>query len=284
MDASSSPNSPSPDRAASPPAGDAHDPQQADVILTRLLDGRGRVADWRALRQWTSRDASAWDELLAQSEHADALAALVGQAGTRAASISIAPPSSVAEPAPVLARIDAADAAPAPRTLTSASSATAAPRSDRLGWLVAAMLAVGFVAITIRPGNPLDPAAPVVLGPTAPTTITAGFGGGTSPIFSTPSPVTSALSPDELLGQYVARGREQGRVVGELPQRLVLETRPTSDGKGQEILYVRQIVERAIVPSMYRLSKDDAGQPTIVPAAATQGTLLDEDQQWMDVD
>jgi hypothetical protein len=245
--------------------------------MTRLLDGRGRLADWRALRQWTMHDASAWDELLAQSEHADALAALVGQAGTRASAVSIAPEASVTGPAPVLARIDAPESAPI--------AGAAAPRSDRLGWLVAAMLAVGFVAITIRPGNPLDPGTSPNTGRTAPP---AGFNAGLANFgSSTPalaSTATAMLSPDELLGQYVARGREQGRVVGELPQRLVLETRPTSDGQGQEILYVRQIVERAIVPSMYRLSKDDAGQPTIVPASTTQNTPLDQDQQWMDLD
>lgn len=107
------------------------------------------------------------------------------------------------------------------------------------GWAAAALVALawaGALGMGVRPIGPVQPAS-------------AGLPAG--------------LSADRLLGEYIDRGREQGRVVGELPM-LMLETRP-AEGEGRvEVIYVRQLVERAVVNTVYEVSRDELGEPTPV--------------------
>lgn len=81
-------------------------------------------------------------------------------------------------------------------------------------------------------------------------------------------------NPDELFSRYVDAGRQQGRVVAELPERVVLETRPLGDGSGTEVLFLRQVLERATVSdeAMYRVGTNDAGQRVLVPVQRVRGT------------
>jgi hypothetical protein len=78
------------------------------------------------------------------------------------------------------------------------------------------------------------------------------------------------MNSEQLINQYVQVGQQEGKVVSMLPQFIVLESRPvtSSDGKpaGHEVLYVRQVLERAVVDDVYRLGKSDTGQPVLVPA------------------
>ncbi len=69
----------------------------------------------------------------------------------------------------------------------------------------------------------------------------------------------TGLSPDEALRAYFDKGREEGRVVGEMPERVVVQAEPTDEGR-YEVLYIRQIVERAIVDDLYRFGADELGQ------------------------
>ena len=78
-------------------------------------------------------------------------------------------------------------------------------------------------------------------------------------------PAVPELSADEALQQYLSVGREQGKVIGELPGGKVLERRPLEDGSGYEVLYVRPILERAIVTDVYRVAEDEAGNAKAVP-------------------
>lgn len=73
----------------------------------------------------------------------------------------------------------------------------------------------------------------------------------------------AGFSTDRLLGEYIDRGREQGLVVGELPM-LMLETRPSDVDGRVEVIYVRQLVERAVVNDVYEVSRDELGEPTPV--------------------
>lgn len=246
-----------------------------DVTLTRLLDGRASSAQWRELRVWTEKDAAGredvWDDLIAQSEQNDALVKMVGEVAARAERVE-------AEPRGVAGVIGtAADADE--REQRADERAGGRGGADRLGWLVAAVLAVGFVTFAIRSG-PIDRAgAPGGLmneqmagsGRVTGGTAQAGLG----------SSLTAGLStPDEALGEYLRLGQMKGQVLGELPQRVMLQSRELGEGKGREVLYLRQIVERAVVKDVYKLGTNDVGEAVMVPASewASPGDAARDDQ------
>jgi hypothetical protein len=75
-------------------------------------------------------------------------------------------------------------------------------------------------------------------------------------------PVSTA---DEAWNAYIAKGRESGAVVGEMPAKVLIESRPNPSGEGYELLYLRQVVERTIVPDLYQYTgQDESGRPTPV--------------------
>jgi hypothetical protein len=114
-----------------------------------------------------------------------------------------------------------------------------------LGWLAAAAVACAWVAgVDPRAGG--SPAAPV-------------NSAGIIPINN---------NPDDLLTRYLDVGRQQGRVIAEMPERIVLESRPLTDGSAVEVLYLRQVLERAVVTdnAMFRVGTNDAGQRVLLPA------------------
>ncbi len=78
------------------------------------------------------------------------------------------------------------------------------------------------------------------------------------------------LSPDELFSRYVDQGKAQGVVLGELPMVMV-ESSPAggaghagADGR-VEVVFVRRVLERAYVNNLYRVGRDEHGEPTPVP-------------------
>jgi hypothetical protein len=68
-------------------------------------------------------------------------------------------------------------------------------------------------------------------------------------------------SLDDLLNQYVTKGRESDRVVNVMPLQL-LKTNQLEQGKGTEVFFVRPIIERMIVTDFRPMSVlvDEAGQ------------------------
>lgn len=99
------------------------------------------------------------------------------------------------------------------------------------GWAAAAVVALMFSTPRLAPMN----------------------GGGTH----TAGP---SLALPEMLSEYIDQGKKQGTVVGELPDKIVLDSTKTPDG-GTEIVFVRQIVEKARVDDLYRMTTDEAGNP-----------------------
>ncbi len=70
--------------------------------------------------------------------------------------------------------------------------------------------------------------------------------------------------PDQAFDQYLSSGQILGQVVGEMPDRVVIETRPMSDGT-IEVLYLRQIIERQVIEHVYRETHDEMGNVIPVP-------------------
>jgi len=67
-------------------------------------------------------------------------------------------------------------------------------------------------------------------------------------------------TPNDYLNGYVNSGEKSGLVLGEVPRRLLIETRPLQQGEGFEVVYVRQFVERAQVTDLLQFATDEAGR------------------------
>jgi hypothetical protein len=76
------------------------------------------------------------------------------------------------------------------------------------------------------------------------------------------TPITSAA---EALATYLELGKQSGEVIGELPTSLVLDRTPRADGKGYEVVYLRQIVEKTYVDDIYSTARGDGGELVVVP-------------------
>lgn len=209
-----------------------------DVLLSRLLDGRGRAADWRSLRDATAADAVVWDKLIGSAGDQDALGDLMLSVGDRAANTDLLPAPGCVDAPPVPLSFSGAQQ-------TSGRRHDRAARSARLGWLVAACLALGMVSLAIKPWTGAENGA---------GSMSAGLN-------------LDSWTAKDFMDKYKDRASKDGTLVAEMPQRIVLETRPCADGKGHEVLFIRQLIERAVVDDLYKLGVDDAGRPAMVPAS-----------------
>jgi hypothetical protein len=78
--------------------------------------------------------------------------------------------------------------------------------------------------------------------------------------------VLNSLTPDESYQHYLKKGRESGQVVGEMPAMVMVETRQAPSGQGYEVLYLRQVLERTVVPDLYQVNgQTEYGQPMLTP-------------------
>jgi len=82
----------------------------------------------------------------------------------------------------------------------------------------------------------------------------------------------SLATPEDALRAYFARGGEQGRVLGEVAEPMVLQYSPIEGSRSVEVIYLRQILERAILEDVVRTRTDDTGRvvPLIVERPATR--------------
>lgn len=194
-----------------------------DIPMTRILDGRATPADWRAFERAAEGRPGAWKELALLQHDDRALRASVAEAVDRAEAVD-APVHGLAGGHPESWRMSA-------RARTVATWA---------GWAVAASVAVAFV--TARPQQPRR-------GYEAAST--AGV------------PAPDLTSASDFLSNYLSRGKQEGTVIREVPERWVVSTEPTETG-GQRVLYLRLILEQATVQDFYKYSQDEWGNPTPV--------------------
>lgn len=203
-----------------------------DLLISRVVDGEASVEDWSVFRAMAERDPELWRELAeTQGQHAELSAAL-------AEAIAIA---------------DGVDA--------PVREYMAGRFNDRLrllgavgGWAAAAAVALAWVAGV--------------------QTNFGGRGGGAHPQdaeSSRASLMPGGLTYRDAYRTYLDKGQESGRVVGEMPGKVLLDAQPAPDGKGFVVLYVRQIVERAVVDDLYQVGTDERGQP--VPVRVTPASL-----------
>lgn len=81
-------------------------------------------------------------------------------------------------------------------------------------------------------------------------------------------PALSEATPDQALQRYIDAGQNTGLVVGEMPDRVVVETRPRADGS-VEVVYIRQIIERRVTNQVFRQATDEAGRSVALPVPTT---------------
>ena len=207
-----------------------------DVLVTRIIDARAADADWTALRDLASKDPAIWNELQEATRQAKALERALEPVAAAAERVAMPTLSvDIASPPVVIGRIGMGGA------------------RSTLGWLVAALVALGWGAQWLAPGTG-TPNASNEANMLAPLT----------------------RSADAALNEYLDLGKKSGRVVAEMPERVVLESRPAPDGNGYEVLYVRQVLERATVSAgdLYKLGVKEDGRTMLVPAG--QPTLSDK--------
>ena len=70
--------------------------------------------------------------------------------------------------------------------------------------------------------------------------------------------------PEQAFEQYIESGQKSGKVISEMPEQLVVETKPLPDGT-IEVIYVRQIIERRVIDQAYRMMQDETGNAFPVP-------------------
>lgn len=206
-------------------------PDSVELAISRVVDRRATRTDWDALEKASASEPGLWRELaLTQRDHA-----LLGEA--------------------VRAEIAVADGSSLPVSDTSGL----AEREERLamfrhrtlrasgwaGWAVAAALVLAFI------GNRNYNAR------NAASTNAAGFNPDIRAL-------AGKLPADQLRDLYMAKGKQDGVVVGEGPNRIVQRVEKMPDGAGYQVIYIRPIIERETVENFYRLSNDEAGQPRAI--------------------
>jgi hypothetical protein len=202
--------------------------ERTELLVSRAVGGDAAAHEWDELTSRADADVRVWRELGVSLRDQSALAAIVAGAGERAESVA----------APRMAGHGAAWAPAWRGSMRLASWA---------GWAVAAGLAIAIGGRWLG-----APAAPEAL-----PAQTAGI--------STPADATLVRNAQEALEAYLERGRSEERVIQQMPRMLLLEARPNPTGEGYEILYLRQLMERAVVPDLYQFgAEDEAGRPALV--------------------
>lgn len=123
------------------------------------------------------------------------------------------------------------------RELHSTADRIEAPRAGSLasrwaglGWVAAAVIAIAWILQAAAPNAAVEPLASVA---------------GVAPAFG---------SSDEAFDAYLAKARADGVVVGDVAPPTLLRSRELGNGRGFEVVIVRQVVERRVSPEIYRVT------------------------------
>jgi hypothetical protein len=202
-----------------------------DLLISRIVDGEASDADWTAFRAIADREPSLWRELAEYQRDQSDLSAAVASA------------------------IRVADDVEAPVHEEMGRRFTLRTRlvSAWGGWAAAAV--VGLAWMTGQLNSRQSPVP-----------------GNESGLVQLPAQQVvdnyvkeGKLTPEDLYTKYLDAGREQGLVVGEVPDRRLINVRPMKAGGGYEIVFLRQIMERTRVKQINGIGITDWGQQVPVP-------------------
>lgn len=76
--------------------------------------------------------------------------------------------------------------------------------------------------------------------------------------------IVPTFTSDQALEQYLSQGKKEGKVLGEVPQRVLVETVQMADGR-LKVVFLRQIIEQKTMDQLRQLSHDEAGDARLVP-------------------
>ncbi len=211
-----------------PIIGLPHD--ERDVLISRVIDGHASPEDWSLFRALAAHDPEVWSELAYTQRVHESLCDRVSHAVMIADAVEL--PGGFIDDQPMRARLDWV--------------------SRWGGWAAAAaILLVWFF------GNPLDQEQFNDLQDGTKVAGLPGQGFGNKPYLE-------QAKPEQAFDQYISAGKSNGQVIGEMPEYVVIETRPMPDGT-IEVLYLRQIIERQIIDHAYREVLDEQGNAIPVP-------------------
>ncbi len=74
------------------------------------------------------------------------------------------------------------------------------------------------------------------------------------------------LTADQAWEVYEAAGSREQRLIGVLPERVLIEATPSADGKSVRMVFLRQLIETKTVDALYKQTVDETGQGCMVPA------------------
>jgi len=202
--------------------------QHDDILISRAIDGDASSGDWDELTALADANPALWHNLaMTLREH---------QAFARAVNADVTVADAVEMPTVrTAATIQSRDAGRHPAILARVGGWS--------GWAIAAVLAIVWVAGVLNPVQS-----------------NTRHQDGSAPGHTTMIGASAA----DLLAAYLDKGRQEDFVIAEVPQRILLETRPNETGRGYELIYLRQILERTVVPDLYQFNQDEAGQPRLI--------------------
>ena len=211
-----------------------------DILISRTIDGNATTGDWEELTALADANPAVWRNL--------AMSLRAHQAFARALNADVTVADAIEMPTVqrAAATIQLRDAGRHPAFLARVGGWS--------GWAVAAVFTIIWVAGVLN-----------LMQNTAPQP------NGSSPGHNA---MMVGASAAELLQAYLDKGRQEDFVIAEVPQRILIETRPNGSGRGYELIYLRQILERTVVPDLYQFNRDEAGQPRLIRYDGDQGSSM----------
>lgn len=111
------------------------------------------------------------------------------------------------------------------------------------GWAAAAVMALAYVGV--GPGG--------------------SNSGSQASLIPSMKVLENNLTADQAWQLYEATGSREQRLIGVLPERVLIEATPSPDGKSVRMVFVRQLVETKTVDQLFKPTVDEAGTQGMVP-------------------
>lgn len=209
-----------------------------DLLISRTVDGSASATEWVLLQGHALRAPGVWMDLATTYRDTQLLEQRVGQAARRAEGVMLPEASDVR-----VARHDVHDGSQNDSG-RRAHGFTFRRAAMWGGWAAAAVVTLAMISRNgvVTQANPA--------------------GDGKTQIAS------ADLGLGDMLSSYLRKGKAEGTVVGEIPEKQILGTIPQDDGSVQ-VVYARLIVERANVDQFYRSTTNEAGERRGLPVHVT---------------